>query len=193
MPQPDNRGGKREGAGRKPGHRFERRLLSAPAGTVASTEVRSPAVKIGPDDPALLSVIAMRARGLPWAEIERRTGRDADTCKRWCLAYPELVEAEVRKFTSPEELLAPIVPDAIRVLREIVNDEDVEPSVRLSAIKDTLDRAFGKVPVRQQGDGGPINVTITFSSYTPPLTIENDPDNMRQFESRTVEADREPR
>lgn len=178
MPRIDNRGGARRGAGRKAGpllravpihppsvgsmkmqggveecapeeapEGFCRSSLSSYGGD-SEDPATVPAVTALAQLPAAMQVaIRHSARGMTGVEIAHRLGKGDDTIRRWLHSHPDAVDEAVREMVDPADFVRPMVPAALRALREIL-DAPEEPSVRLAAARDVLDRNFGKPPVR---------------------------------------------
>jgi hypothetical protein len=178
--QGNERGGRKPNAGRKPGRDYRGALPEA----ATSAHARSKAVRgiNGADDPALLTVASMRARGRQWKEIAEAIERDEDTCKRWLAAYPEVAQAAVAELVgaSPRQAFAPLVPAAFGAYAEIL--EDPTHKDRFSAATKVHEYIFDKPVTRTEFTGVP-TPSITIISQT----INNPPGSLTSPD--TIEAD----
>ena len=143
-----NVGGRRLRARHPPGARNPALDLPQPLAALPPAAAESPPP--APVDPALLTLISLRAQGLPWAEIGARTNLDPGYCRRWVAAYPELIDREVHRLTDPLHYLEPLIPKAVSTYHEILDDATVDPKVHFDAARDVLDRRFGKPTIRQE-------------------------------------------
>src|SRR3990167_8314823 len=171
------RGGRREGSGQLPGHRFEKRqrshseaVLEAFADATASPTVRKDAtVTVASDDRQLLTVAAFTAQGLTWSEIARRTGRDRETCKRWQAAYPEVFDSAVREYVSignPRLALAHLTAPSILAVGDALDPDLAKIETRLAAAVHVQAYEWDRPKSRADFDAQ-VSVHISFASFTP--------------------------
>jgi hypothetical protein len=139
----DNRGGSRVGSGRKPGGKL---MGSDPRGGGAVIEHQSALAELDPD---VQSTIRWAARGIPKKEIAQRLSCNPATVARRLQAYPEAVSEAVRELVDPNDVLRPMLPQALTAIREILESPE-DASTRLRAAQDLLDRLYGRPVVRQQ-------------------------------------------
>jgi predicted transcriptional regulator len=92
--------------------------------------------------------IKLALRGYPQPAIAKQLGVAAPTVELWMRKYRAYVDAQVEQLLTVEELIAPLVPDAIRTYRETLADPKTKVGVRLAAARDVLDRSMGK-PVQR--------------------------------------------
>lgn len=166
MPRADNRGGKRRGAGRKPGDSLAR--LSAPASLDPAADPRTSPQNATPggfpgralsnaegvesaEGRGLLESLAapvqravrLYAQGWKKSDVAREVRRDRGTIDRWLENNPAAISEAVHEYTDPRPLLTPLVPKAISAIRDILDGEG-EPATKLTAARDVLDRMYGK-------------------------------------------------
>lgn len=165
-------GGKREGGGQKPGHRFERkRDASQDTLQGQQTPVTTAIGPVDSDNAWLHAAAALRARGVSYRQIGIRFKRDPETVANRLRDNPELIEQKVRELVDPQAVFAPMVPHAAEAYFDALQDHD-EPVVRAAMARDVMDRMYGKPQSKSDGSGAGINITVNFGSAPEPLTIE---------------------
>jgi hypothetical protein len=146
----DNRGGRRSGAGRKPGGLIgsstsRHSLDTGPPASTQDTAGYGLASLPGPVQMAIRWHVLGRSN----AVIAERLRRGRATIARWLADYPEAIAEAVREYADPGELLRPHVPAASRVYGELLEHADRD-STRLAAADSVFDRLFGKPVIREQ-------------------------------------------
>jgi hypothetical protein len=80
-------------------------------------------------------------------------------------AFPEAVSEAVRELVDPQDVLRPMLPQALTAIREILESPE-DASARLRAAQDLLDRLYGKPIVRQQTELL-ADIRIVFADASP--------------------------
>ena len=141
MSRPDNRGGRRNGAGRKPSDYS----LSRRDDSLATSGARALEQLAGPIQVA----IRRHVRGWSNAAIAREMGKSRETIAKWIADHPAAIEEAVRELVDPGELLRQHVPAATRAYGELLDHADRD-ATRLAAADSVFDRLYGKPVVREQ-------------------------------------------
>lgn len=154
MPRGNNRGGKVEGAGRKAGDR------AFPAGTIEPDQPNSDAppggkragreasaVALAPrSETHAQAGLALYARGFSIREVARRLHKDPATVTKWIDAFPDVLNAEIRKLVDPTEVFSPMIPLAAQAYHAALEQGDTKVA------QDVFDRQWGKAVVRTVSD-----------------------------------------
>lgn len=125
----------------KKGHEKQRRVIIGGARNVRMGRNRS-------------ALLAPDADFSDWDDEEILRGRRRDKNGGWGgrppLVVPTAVHQEVtrRKIRAAEAMLKDSLEEAVQMLRDVMNGEDVDPGVRLRAANIIIERVMGKTPER---------------------------------------------
>ncbi len=117
-----------------------------------------------------------------WDDEELLRGRKRDKRGGWVGKPAQIVPIEVhkeltrRKIKAAEEMFRDSLVDAVGVLRDIINGQDVEDKDRLKAAQMIIDRVMGKAPERVEITATDNRMKTAFDAMLVPDDEDEDDD-----------------
>ena len=98
--------------------------------------------------PSVDLAVKLALKGWDYSKIASEIGVSTKTVTNWMSRYRDYVDAQIRNSLTVEELINPLIPDAVRAYKSALNDPKANQFAKMNAAKDVLDRAMGR-PVQR--------------------------------------------